>query len=192
MTILRGKNVLLRPVRASDIPRQRVFFKDAELAELDSSSPQVYAEIDVEEFFQMRFVSGGERESLLAVEIREEYVGYGGLMNLEKSNKVFELGIVIGDRRYWNRGYGKEIVKVLLQHGFRELDGRKIELTTHQRNERALACFSACGFKEDRRVHGATLFDGQYVDMIEMSITREMWESADYMVPRGEVESPRS
>ena len=58
MTTLRGKNVLLRPMRASDIPRQRAFFQDAELAEPDSSSPQAYAGINVEEFFQTRLVSG--------------------------------------------------------------------------------------------------------------------------------------
>jgi RimJ/RimL family protein N-acetyltransferase len=178
MTTLRGKNVLLRPMLASDMPRQRAFFQDAELAELDSSSPQAYADINVEEFFQTRLVSDGER-AFFAIEVRGEYVGYGGLMNLKNSKKVFELGIVIGDRRYWNRGYGKEIVKLLLQHGFCELDGRKIELTTHQRNERALACFSACGFTEDHRIHGVTKFDGQYVDMIEMSITREMWKSGN-------------
>ena len=177
MTTLRGQSVLLRPMRASDIPRQRVFFRDAELAELDSSSPETYADIDVDEFFQTRLASDGER-AFFAIEVRGEYVGYGGLMNLNKPNKVFELGIVIGDRRYWNRGYGKEIVKLLLQHGFCALDGRKIELTTHQRNERALACFSACGFTEEQRIQGATLFDGQFVDMIEMSIAREVWESA--------------
>jgi len=176
MTTLRGKNVLLRPMRASDIPRQRRFFQDAELAELDSSSPQAYADIDVEKFFQTRLVSDGEK-TFFAIEVRGEYVGYAGLMNLRNSEQVFELGIVIGNRGYWNQGYGKQIVKLLLQHGFCELDGQKIELTTHQRNERALACFSACGFTEHRRIHGVTRFDGQYVDMIEMSITREMWNS---------------
>ena len=162
-------------MRVSDIPRQRIFFQDAELAELDSSSPRAYADIDVEKFFRTRLEPDGEKV-LLAIEVRGEYVGYGGLMNLKNPKKVFELGIVIGDRRYWSRGYGKEVVKILLRHAFCALEGQEIELTTHQKNERALACFSACGFTEDRRIHGATKFDGQYVDMIEMSITREVWK----------------
>jgi RimJ/RimL family protein N-acetyltransferase len=174
MTTLRGANVLLRPMRTSDMPRQREFFQDAELAELDSSSLEAHSKIDVEEFFLSPSASGGETASF-AIDVRGEYVGYARLMNLKNSNKVFELGIFIGDRRFWGRGYGKEVVKLLLQHGFSELDGREIELTTHQKNERAVACFSACGFTEQRRVHRATLFDGQYVDMIEMSIARERW-----------------
>lgn len=176
MTTLRGAKVLLRPTRPSDIPRQREFFRDAQLAELDSSSLEVYAQIDVEEFFQRPSASGGDTV-LFAIDVRGEYVGYANLMHLKNSNKVFELGIVIGDRRHWGRGYGTEVVQLLLQHGFSELEGREIELTTHQKNERALACFSACGFREQRRIHGATLFDGEYVDMIEMSIAREKWES---------------
>ena len=177
MVTLCGNNVLLRPARESDIPRQRGFFQDAELAELDSSSPEAYVAIDVEEFFQTQLVSDDERE-FFAIEVRGEYVGYGGLTRLKKPNKVFELGLVIGDRCYWNRGYGKETVQLLLQRGFCGLDARKVELTTHQGNERALGCFSTCGFVEDRRIHGVTRFDGRYVDMIEMSIAREVWESA--------------
>jgi len=176
VTTLRGANVLLRPVQRSDIPRQREFFQDAELAELDSSSLERYAEIDVEEFFQRPSTSGG-RTALFAIDVRGEYVGYANLMNLKNSNKAFELGIVIGDRRYWGRGYGREVVELLLHHGYSNLHGREIELTTHQKNERALACFSACGFIEKRRIPGATLFAGQYVDMIEMSIDRTTWKS---------------
>jgi len=176
MTTLRGANVLLRPVRPSDAPRQREFFQDAELAELDSSSLEAYAKMDVEEFFERPSASGGETV-LFAIDVRGEYVGYASLMNLKNPNRVFELGIVIGDRCHWGRGYGKEVVKLLLEYGFSELDGREIELTTHQGNERALACFSACGFSEQRRIYGATLFDGRYVDMIEMSIARRKWKS---------------
>lgn len=175
MTTLRGASVLLRPTRPSDIPRQREFFLDAELAELDSSSLEAYAKIDVEEFFQRPSASGGET-ALFAIDVRGEYVGYANLMNLKNPDRVFELGIVIGDRRSWGRGYGKEVVELLLQHGFSELDAREIELTTHQKNERAVACFSACGFEEQRRVHGATLFAGHHVDMIEMSIARKKWK----------------
>jgi len=43
-----------------DILRQREFFQDAELAELDSSSLDVYSRIDVEAFFQKLSTSGGD------------------------------------------------------------------------------------------------------------------------------------
>lgn len=171
-----GANVLLRPMRPSDLPRQREFFLDAELAELDSMSLEAYSKIDVETFFLGPAASGDETATF-AIEVLGEYVGYARLLNLKKSNKVFELGIVIGDRRCWERGYGKEVLELVLQLGFSELDAREIELTTHQKNPRAVACFSACGFTEQRRTHGATFFDGQYVDMIEMSVAREQWES---------------
>ena len=176
MTILRGENVLLRPMRPSDVLRQREFFQDAELAELDSSSPQAYADIDVEAFIQARSAPDGGW-AFFAVEVRGEYAGYAGLMSLKNPNKVFELGVVIGDRTHWNRGHGKEIVGLLLRHGFEQLDGQEIELTTHQKNERAIACFLACGFTERQRIREATSFGGQQVDMIEMSITREKWKS---------------
>lgn len=178
MTTLRGESVLLRPLRPSDALRQREFFQDAELAELDSSSPQAYADIDVDEFIRARSAPDGEW-AFFAMEVRGEYVGYAGLMNLKNSNREFELGAIIGDRSHWNRGHGREIVTLLMQYGFDQLGGQEIELTTHQKNERAIACFLACGFTERQRMPQATLFRGQRVDMIEMSITREKWKSGD-------------
>lgn len=175
MTTLRSANLLLRPMSRADIPRQREFFRDAELAELDSSSPDAYAKIDVEEFFET-WTANDESRAPFAIEVDSRYIGYCTLMHLTNSNGVFELGINIGDRRYWNQGYGKEVVKLLLYHGFHQLGGQRIELTTHQKNGRAIGCFLACGFREDKRIREAVVFDGQHVDMIEMSITRERWE----------------
>jgi RimJ/RimL family protein N-acetyltransferase len=106
---------------------------------LDSSSPQAYADIDVEAFIQTRSAPDGER-AFFAIEVRGEYVGYAGLMNLKNSNSVFELGVNIGDRSHWNRGHGKEIVRLLMQYGFGQLDG-EIGLTTHQKNNARLHVF---------------------------------------------------
>ena len=58
---------------------------------------------------------------------------------------------MIGDRAYWGRGYGREVVKLLLDYGFRYLGARRIVLTTHAKNERAIRCFGACGFVEEGR-----------------------------------------
>jgi RimJ/RimL family protein N-acetyltransferase len=99
-------------------------------------------------------------------------------MNMTNPNGVFELGINIGDRRYWNQGLGKEVIRLLLRHGFDHLGANEIELTTNGKNRRALRCFEATGFKERNRVPGRIPYEDERVDMVEMSIDAETWRTA--------------
>jgi RimJ/RimL family protein N-acetyltransferase len=176
MTFLRGEKALLRPMRRSDIDCQREFFNDAELAWLNSTSPGAYAEIDADALFQSSAQDVLEAVHF-AIEVNQEYVGFCSLMNLANSNNTYELGITIVERRCWNRGLGKEVVALLLEHGFGELGAQTIELTTNARNDRAIGCFSARGFTEHNRVKSAILIAGEWVDMIEMSIDLKTWRS---------------
>ena len=175
MTRLRGKNVLLRSIRSADVLRQREFFRDEELARLDSSSLRAYEEIDVEALL----MTPGADTLRLGIEVDGAYIGFCSLMNTSDPSGVLELGIMIGDRRYWDRGFGREVVRLLMRHGFLELSARTIELTTNAGNPRALRCFSACGFEESNRVPGRIAFGGQYVDMVEMSIDADRWRGAE-------------
>jgi RimJ/RimL family protein N-acetyltransferase len=172
MTVLQSQLVLLRPIRRSDIVRQREFSCDRELAWLDSNSPGDYEHI-VERFL----CSQPETTTRFSIEVDSEYIGYCSLTKTASSESVFELGINIGDRRYWGRGMGREVVRLLLEHGFSEFGATAIELTTNGKNERAIRCFTATGFTEQRRVKNAILYDEEHVDMIEMSIDREVWQA---------------
>jgi RimJ/RimL family protein N-acetyltransferase len=173
--MFKGEKVLLRPTNAGDAQKQRELFQNPELAGLDCNYPHRYAVMDVEAFFE----SGRQSDSNLAsfaIEVDGEYVGYCSLMNLGNPHKNFELGINIGDPSYWNRGYGQDAVKLLLHYGFHYLPGRRIELTTHERNERAMNCYLACGFVEEGRFRKAIWLEGEYIDLVSMSILREEWE----------------
>jgi len=175
MTLPANERVLLRPFRRDDIVLQREFFKDPELPWLDSNSPKGYAEIDVEELLDTE--AARDRHIVaLAIEADGRYIGFCRLLNTADPNGVFELGINIGDRRYWDKGLGRVVTRLLLAHGFDDLGAKEIELTTNSRNPRAIRCFEACGFVEKSRPKRIQ-FEGDWADLIEMSIDRSRWES---------------
>jgi RimJ/RimL family protein N-acetyltransferase len=96
-------------------------------------------------------------------------------MGLGNPHGTAELGIMIGDRDYWGRGCGRDAVRLLLRYGFHYLGLRRIVLTTHVKNQRAVRCYQACGFIEEGRPRKAVWVEGEYVDLINMSILREEW-----------------
>src|SRR5215471_696833 len=118
--------VLLRPFQRDDIAHQREYFKDPELPWLDSNSPRGYAEINLEELLDTE--AARERHTVaLGIEVDGEYVGFCQLLNTADPKGVFELGVNIGDRRFWNKGLGKVVTRLLLTHGFNDLGANEIE-----------------------------------------------------------------
>ena len=169
-----GELVTLRPATVDDAQRQAGMFTNPELAGLDCGVPHLYAGMDVESFFGSANQADAHR-ALFAITADGAYLGYCGLMNPNSPHRCFELGICIGEPSQWGRGYGRDAVRVLLHYGFHYLSGRRIELTTHARNERAIACYRHCGFVEEGRARQAIWIEGEYVDLVNMAILRAEW-----------------
>lgn len=173
--MLQGERVLLRPMREEDIPRQHEFSQDRGLYGLDCDYPRVWTLAMTRQVFKDR-TEYGDNIAPFAIEVDGKYVGMCSLMNLKNRHSNVELGITIGDREYWNRGYGRETVKLLLHYGFHYLGIRRVNLTTHAKNERAIRCYLACGFVEEGRPRKAIWVEGEWTDLVEMSILRDEWE----------------
>jgi RimJ/RimL family protein N-acetyltransferase len=85
------------------------------------------------------------------------------------------MGISVGDREYWGKGYGTDAVRLILQYGFIELNLRRISLGLHAYNERALKSYEKAGFKMEGRMRGEGWRDGVHYDSLWMGILREEW-----------------
>lgn len=172
--MLKGKLVLLRPMKPEDVARHHEFHQNVELYGLDSTYPRVSPLEHAQGFYESR-TRYDENIAPFAMEADGKYIGYCSLMNLQNRYGNLELGIMIGDPEYWGRGYGRDAVKLLLHYGFHYLGARRIALTTHAKNERAIRSYLACGFVEDGRPRKAVWIEGEYVDLVDMSILREEW-----------------
>lgn len=85
------------------------------------------------------------------------------------------LGIIIGDRECWGKGYGTDALRLAVQYGFVELNLRRISLGLHACNERALKSFQKADFKLEGRTRGDGLHDGIRYDSLWMGILRDEW-----------------
>jgi RimJ/RimL family protein N-acetyltransferase len=170
----------------ADAERQHQFNQDMELCVLDCRLPVPARRERAEDFVEQR----GEDQrhvARLAIEVDHQYIGHCSLSGLRHQHGNLELGILIGDREYWSRGYGREVVRLLLSYGFQALGARRIALTTHEDNPRAIRCYSACGFVEEGRPRQAFWTGHRYADLVEMSILREEWRAAGTLGdPHGE------
>jgi len=77
---------------------------------------------------------------------------------------------MIGNRDYWNRGYGTDAISTLVNHIFSQMNLSRIYLKTLESNARAQKCFQKCGFTP----YGHLARDG--FSFILMEIYRNQWQ----------------
>ena len=107
-------------------------------------------------------------------------IGAISLEKIDHINRRATLGIFIGDKDYRNNGYGTEAIRLILEYGFKYLNLNNIKLDLMSFNERALACYKKCGFKEYGRRRNSAFVNGKYYDTISMDILAEEFEG-DYI-----------
>jgi RimJ/RimL family protein N-acetyltransferase len=106
----------------------------------------------------------------------DEPIGRGILFGINHLNRQGMLGIFIGEKTYWNQGFGQEAVKLLLDYGFNLLNLNNIMLGTIAFNQRAIKCYQKVGFKEIGRRRGARIIGGRKYDVIFMDMLAEEFE----------------
>ena len=117
----------------------------------------------------------GEREGETVPEGGEEswkLIGSIGFFNLDQRNRSSEFGVMIGEKRYWNNGFGTEAVRMLCQHGFNTLNLNRIYLRVYENNPSAIRAYEKAGFTHEGRQRQAEFRDGKYMDILVMSILK--------------------
>jgi RimJ/RimL family protein N-acetyltransferase len=104
-------------------------------------------------------------------------IGRCMLFDVDHVNHKAMLGIVIGEKAYWGRGYGQEAVRLLLDYGFNLLNLNSVMLGTFAFNQRAIHCYERVGFRAIGRRRQARIIGGVKHDAILMDILAEEFKS---------------
>lgn len=104
-------------------------------------------------------------------------IGDAGLRRINHRNGTATLGIGIGNKNYWGKGYGTEAVKLVVDYAFRFLNLYNVDLDTASFNLRAIRSYQKAGFKEVGRRRGSILLNGQRYDEVHMDCVVSEFES---------------
>jgi RimJ/RimL family protein N-acetyltransferase len=87
------------------------------------------------------------------------------------------VGIGLGERDYWGKGYGTDAMRLVLRFAFRELNLNRVTLDVFEYNPRAIRSYENAGFKHEGRGRAWLNREGQRWDMVYMGILRREWEA---------------
>ncbi len=176
-----GKRVRLRGIERSDIPRFVEWLNDPEVAQglslvLPLSTTQ-------EETWFDNLRNTPKEEHPMGIEVHTPngwmLVGNLSLMNINWRNRLAEVGIFIGEKRFWNQGYGHDAMVLMLRHAFSNLGLNRVFLRVFETNPRAVHSYEKAGFVHEGRMRQAQYQDGKFVDVLLMSVLRSEWQDKD-------------
>ncbi|OGY44940.1 MAG: hypothetical protein A2729_04125 [Candidatus Buchananbacteria bacterium RIFCSPHIGHO2_01_FULL_39_14] len=91
---------------------------------------------------------------------------------LDEAKKRADFGIIIGDKNYWQAGFGTEATKLAIDYGFKILGFNEIELGVLAENIRGQKAFSKAGFKPITVKKNYANHNGIWHDAILMEIKK--------------------
>lgn len=170
---LKGKKTTLRPARESDIPYFIRWMNDPEVR------------IFVNRFFPLtegeekvwfdNLSKNTDKSVFLVIEVKGKPIGTMGVHNINWIDRVGTTGAIIGEKEYWDKGYGTDAKMVFLDYLFNTLNLRKIMSQVKAFNGRSVAYSLHCGYKVEGRLRKHLFTNGEYHDEVLLGLFREEW-----------------
>lgn len=110
-----------------------------------------------------------------AVILKEEerLIGNASIMDIQQMHQRAEIGLFIGEKKDRRKGYGQEIVKLLVEYGFNYLNLNNLMLKVFSGNKVAINTYKKCGFKEFGRRIKCYYVENKWHDEIYMEILKD-------------------
>ncbi|HDD56001.1 MAG TPA: N-acetyltransferase [Chloroflexi bacterium] len=176
-----GDQIRFRGIEKEDLPHFVRWLNDPEVRQgLSLRYPLSLAE---EEEWFAAMIKRPPQERPLAIEIQPDshkdvwvFVGNCGFINTNWENRNAEIGVHIGEKRYWDQGFGTKAMRLILKHGFDSLNFHRIYLRVFETNQRAIRSYQKAGFTLEGKMREAQYLNGRYVDVLFMSILQHEWQ----------------
>ena len=172
IVFLSGKKVVLRPISETDISKMLKWINDPDVTQYIA----VYMPVSENEEKQWVEDLSKKRQTdlVLGIEtVKGVHIGNIGIHKISWKDRTAEIGITIGDKNYWGKGYGSEAIFILIKYSFSTLNLRKLSLSVLGNNPRAINCYKKCGFRFEGRLKNQIFKGGKYIDQIIMSVFKK-------------------
>ena len=142
----------------------------------DGDAARLTSEKKIKEWFEKQ--AEGFQPERYSFSIRtlaeDKFIGFVGMW-VDLIHGEAWVGLGIGEREFWSKGYGTDMMKLCLQYAFTELCVERVSLGLHEYNPRALKSYEKCGFRLEGRTRKDVMREGKRYDSLWMGLLRAEW-----------------
>ncbi len=173
-----GKRIRFRAPERSDIPTWVTWLNDPEVTSGIAITYPMSLDDELRWFDTMLARPLELHPFVIEIKDGKNWVMIGncGFHVIDWRNASGEVGIFLGEKKYWDQGYGSEAMQLLLKVGFETMNLHRIYLRVHEDNLRAIRCYEKVGFVTEGRLRDTEYKNGKYIDDLIQSVLRPEWK----------------
>ena len=172
-----GKSVSLRPMRADELEQFHAWVNNPDILPYWYGRTKSLEEIKAD--YTSDYFTDNDPYTGRCFTIEREQVPIGMICynRIDRDNRNVELDMLIGDKKFWNKGFGSDALLAFIRYLFSIFPLNRIWLGTYSYNQRALRAYEKVGFKREGILREDAYIDGKFVDSVVLSILRREFET---------------
>lgn len=175
--ILEGNKVILRRITMEDAgPLYLSWLNDDEVTKGLDTIAKPYTEEMMRKY--VKDILANENTYMFMVIEKEsgKAIGTAKIHNISTKNGTCNLGMMLGDKTTWGKGYGQDTYNTAIDYAFTKLGIRKIWEMANADNVASLSMCRKAGFQEEGRLKDQVFSGGKYVDKILLGLFATNWK----------------
>ena len=174
---LKAQRVHLRWLRDEDVPALFSIFGNPAVTRYwgHPAMPDVKAAAALLENIRTSFTERSLFQWGVALSETDSIIGTCTLASLNLKNRRAELGYALA-QSYWGQGYITEMLRVLLQFAFSEMQLHRLTADTDPNNQPSIRLLERLGFRREGYFREHHLVQGAPQDSIMYGLLRSEWE----------------
>jgi RimJ/RimL family protein N-acetyltransferase len=166
-----GERLYLRPLDESDVGDDYVgWLNDPEVTRFLETGRWPTSAESVRAW--VRRFDGSRSDLAFAIVDRasEAHVGNVTLNHIHPVHRTADTGLMLGRKDFWGKGYAREAWSLVIDHGFRRLNLRKIVAGVVAGNDASLAVLRSLGFALEGTLRHEFWVEGEYRDGLRLGL----------------------
>lgn len=169
--MLNLENINLRPIEKTDICRIIKWKNDYEVFKYLGGGYEPQSMTNLEKYIDI-LCDNSKNNKRFIIDNNGNAIGIIGLYEIDFKNRNCELGIYIGEKKEWGKGYASTACKLIQEYAFSNLNLKKIKLKVVEENISAKKMYMKLGYRLVGTYINERYIEGKYNNIISMELLR--------------------
>ena len=172
--MLESERLLLRPVELTDVNETyRSWMNDPVVMQYTESRFQTHSLEQIRQYVLSVQADAGSRFFAIVEKQSGKHIGNIKIGHIHPVHRHGDVGIIIGDKASWGKGYATESLRLVAGYARESLKLHKLTAGIYANNIGSIQAFLNAGFVVEGRFSRHWFCDGEYVDGLQMGLLLE-------------------
>jgi RimJ/RimL family protein N-acetyltransferase len=169
--MIESSRLLLRAVELTDVTENyRSWMNDPAVMQYTESRFQTHSLEQIRDYVAVVQEDFGSRFFAIIEKESGKHIGNIKISHIHPVHRHADVGIIIGDKESWGKGYATESLRLIACYAQESLQLRKLTAGIYANNTGSVQAFLKAGFTEEGRFAKHWFCDGEYVDGLQMGL----------------------